>query len=409
MKQEKLVFPKGFLWGSAVSAHQVEGNNTNSDWWAWENSEKRIRALKQKGKDPQNFRSGRACDFYNRYKADFDLAKSLNHNAFRLSIEWARVQPQQGQFSDHELQHYKDVLQAAKSHGLKTFVTLHHFTNPFWFAQIGGFEKRENVPLFLEYVKKTVTELDQYADFWITINEPEMYCTLSYSIGVWPPQKKNPILALRVARNLILAHNEAKKQISEVTKTPVGLAYHLSDLQPANIFSKLTTLIVNYVLNEFVLKRTIRSCDYIGVNYYMHHHVGMFGFLAKSMSQHMTSDLGWGVHPEGIERVLLKLKKFRKPIYITENGIADAADTRRGKFIKDHLCYLYRAIKKGVDVRGYLYWSLVDNFEWADGFAPRFGLVEVDYKTQSRRIRKSALAYAQICKTNELIYRPLAE
>lgn len=402
---QKFKFPENFLWGAATAAHQIEGNNTNSDWWAWENSIKRHNQLVSQGYDPKEFCSDIACDSYNRFDEDFSLAQHLSHNATRLSVEWARIEPEENKFSEKELDHYEKVLQSAKYRGLVTFVTLHHFTNPLWFIKKGGFEKKQNIDSFIKYSLMVVKRLSQYVDFWITINEPEVYSSTSYLSGRWPPQKKNPFLAFKVSNNLIIAHNILSSKIKLETGKPVGLAYNLIDWQPADkIFGGLAAFF-HRKINKYIFHRTIQNCDFIGVNYYFHHHVGLFGHRFRSRRGHEKSDIGWGIHPEGLEQVLLDLRKYKKPIYITENGLADARDEKREKFIKDHLFYIHRAISKGADVKGYLHWSLLDNFEWEKGFGPRFGLIEIVREDLLRRkARYSAIKFAEICKNNYLEY-----
>jgi len=403
--KEKLQFPKSFLWGSATAAHQVEGDNINSDWWAWEHSQKRLDFLRAHKLKPEDFCSGIACDSYNRYEEDFSLAKHLGQNAHRLSIEWARIEPREGVFNETELDHYEKVLQSAKYHGLTTFVTLHHFTSPLWFIKKGGFAEKFSVGSFTKYADMVSKRLSEYVDFWLTINEPEMYCTHSYLFGIFPPQIKSLRTTLKVVNNLAKSHNTASEVIKFNTRKPVSMSYHLSDIQPHGFLGNIAASLVHYVSNEFILNKTIAACDFIGLNYYNHHHVGLFGKRHHSHSGHEHNDLGWGIHPEGLERVLLNLKKFNKPIYITENGLADAKDVKREKFIKDHLYYVHKAISKGADIRGYLHWSLLDNFEWEKGFRPRFGLVEIDREDFLRRkVRGSALVYAEICRKNLVEY-----
>lgn len=400
---QKLKFPQGFLWGAATAAHQIEGNNINSDWWAWENSIKRHNQLVAEGKNPAEFCSDKACDSYNRFDEDFAFAKELKHNATRLSVEWARIEPKEGVFDEKALEHYEKVLQSAKYHGLKTFVTLHHFTNPQWFFKKGEFTKKENLHYFLRYVKVVTKRLNDYTDFWLTINEPELYSTATYSKNV--PQRYGLWQRVKVAKNLIAAHNQAANFIRLHLQKPVSMAYHLSDLQPLGILGGMVSGLAHRLANEYILSRTIGTCDFIGVNYYFHHHIGIFGFKKQNHSSHELTDMGFGIHPEGLERVLMSLKKYNKPIYITENGLADARDQKREKFIKDTLYYAHKAILSGADLRGYLHWSLMDNFEWAYGFGPRFGLIEIDREDLlRRRVRYSAVKYAEICATNELRY-----
>jgi beta-glucosidase len=405
MSKQILKFPKGFLWGASTSGHQTEGNNTNSDWWVFEHSQKRENALKAVGKNPVDYYSGIACDSYNRFDEDFNLAQHLNQNATRIGIEWSRIEPEEGIFSEKELAHYEKVLQSAKFHGLETFVTLHHYTLPKWLSDKGGFLNSQSVELFLRYAAKVSERLGQYTDFWLTINEPEVYGTHAYLLGRYPPRLKSLRKTLKVVNNLIAAHNKTAVMLKLKTGKPVSMAYQLSDLEPAGFFSHLTHFLAEYLANEYILNRTIAACDYIGVNYYIHHHIGILGIRKHSHSEHEQNDLGWGIHPEGLGRLLLRLKKHNKPVYITENGIADAKDTKREKFIRDHLYHVHRAIERGADVRGYLYWSLIDNFEWLHGFWPRFGLIEIDRSDLLRRkIRYSATKFAEICKTNQMEY-----
>lgn len=399
--KKQLKFPEGFLWGAATAAHQIEGNNINSDWWAWESSLDRHNKLISEGQDPKEYASGIACDSYHRYDEDFALAQKLEQNATRLGIEWARIEPRESSFNEEALDHYEKVLQSAKYHGLTTFVTLHHFTSPLWFIKKGGFTREQNVEYFFKYVKVATERLGPYVDFWLTLNEPELYSTSTYSTSI--PQYFTLREKWRVVRNLIKAHNLSANFIRHNIRKPVSIAYHLSDWQPWGIFGFFASSLIHYFANEYILSRTIKQCDFIGMNYYFHHHIGLLGMRKHSHSNHDKSDVGSGIHPEGIERVLLNLKRYNKPVYIMENGLADAKDIKRERFIKDHLYYVHKAISKGVDVRGYLHWSLIDNFEWGYGFGPRFGLIEIDRANNlKRRIRNSALAYAKICKTNIL-------
>jgi beta-glucosidase len=335
------------------------------------------------------------------------LAEHLNHNATRLSIEWARIEPEEGKFNEQQEDHYEKVLQSAKAHGLVTFVTLHHFTNPLWFANNGGFSKKENAEFFIRYARHIAKRLSQYTDFWITFNEPEIYSTHGFLLGKYPPQEKSFFKTLKVIKNIIYAHNLLARDIHFTTGKPISMAYHLSDIQPAGILGGPLSHLAHYLANEYIINKTIHYCDYIGVNYYTHKHLGLLGPRKHSHSGHEVTDLGWGIHPEGLERVLLALRKYNKPIYITENGLADAQDLKREKYIRDHLYYTYRAIQKGANVKGYLHWALLDNFEWEKGFGPRFGLIEVDREDLLRRkVRYSATKYAEICKNNILEYEP---
>lgn len=463
-----LRFPKNFYWGTATSAHQVEGDNFNSDWWEWE----------QKGNIANKDISGKACDFWNRYKEDLKLAKKLGQNAFRFSIEWARIQPSNKQinpstssgqaneairkedklslrgvkrrsnlgaidrhantrddsinssrrYSNNErsfdyarddptslkatqgkqsinwevIKHYQDVLDHCRKLGLEPFVTLHHFTNPKWFADDGGWTNKKSPELFADYVK-IVAENIRGVKFWLTINEPLIYAANSYLRGIWPPQARNPRAYARVIKNLIKAHKLAYDMICKFNlKARVGIAKNNQFFEPQN---KLwDPFFVGYIAkkwNHEILAKIKNKLDFIGLNYYFHNklHFNLIPpFMHRANQNKIVSDIGWEVYPEGIYQVLKDLKKYNLPIYITENGVADSEDKIRSQFIVNHLKYVHKAIKNGVNVRGYFYWSLMDNFEWNRGFLPRFGLIKIDYKTQERTIRSSARVYAKICK-----------
>ncbi len=413
---KKIKFPKNFLWGSATSAHQVEGNNYNN-WSEWEKENAKKLAKEARNKwtnwqqkkfpemfQPENYISGRACDHYQRYKEDFDMAKNLGHNTHRFSIEWSRIEPEEGKFDEKEIEHYRKVILALRARGIEPFVTLWHWTNPIWITKKGGENNKQFPIYFSRYVKKIIQELGDVVDYWITINEPMSVIANSYIAGAWPPQKRNVLAAWRVYKILAKTHNEAYKTIHKINNnTKVGFANIITDFEANNKKSQLDRVIVkvaNYLTRDKFLKLTNNHNDFLTVQYYFHKKIKFLG-VAKNKNK-KNSDLGWEIYPEGIYHILKDLQKYHLPIYITENGLADADDSRREEFIKKHLRWVHKAIQEGVDVRGYFYWSLLDNFEWDKGFWPRFGLVKVNFKTQERKIRLSALAYAKICQNNEL-------
>lgn len=368
-------FPKRFLFGAATSAHQVEGNNIHSDWWAWEQSTSGVH------------QSGKAADHWNRFREDFALAKNLGHTAHRLSIEWSRIEPRPGEFNKKALEHYREVLLELRKQNIKSFVTLHHFTNPEWLAQKGGWETGYAVERFEIYVRYVSQQLGELVDFWVTINEPMVYASQSYWRVKWPPQKRSLISMMRVIGNLAKAHRSVYRILKMVhPNIPVGFAKHLVAYIPEHakrLDSQMFVKIKDWWFNKRFFSLTRGAYDFIGVNYY-------FPGINWQTWHGPKSDLGWPVYPEGLTHVLKGMKRYKKPIYITENGIADADDSRRADFIREHIRAVRDAIAQGVDVRGYLHWSLLDNFEWADGFAPRFGLIEVDYSTMERTVRPSA-------------------
>lgn len=407
-------FPKDFLWGSATSAHQVEGGNKNN-WSEWEknNSNRLSREAKnkwqvwQQEKFPEMFKSknyisGNACDHYNCYENDFDIAKDLGHNAHRFSIEWSRIEPEEGKFDEKEVEHYRKVLQALRERGIEPMVTLWHWTNPLWLKD-GGLNKK--FPFYFErYAEYIVKQLGYLSNFWITLNEPTSVISSSYINGKWPPQKRNIFVAWRVYKNLVAAHNLTYQKIHQISpKAKVGFANIMINYEPAHqwcLSEKLIVKIINYFSNKKFLKMTVNRHDFLAMQYYFHNKIYFPGIVRNENKT--ISDLGWEIYPKGIYHILQSLKKYDLPIYITENGLADADDSQRERFIKEHLYWIHKAIKDGVDVRGYFYWSLLDNFEWDKGFWPRFGLVEVDFETQERKIRPSARKYAKICKNNEI-------
>ncbi len=398
---EKLEFPKGFLWGAATSAHQVEGNNRN-DWTEWEAVNAERLSKENGGKyPPENFISGRACDHYNRFREDFDIAKSLGHNANRFSIEWSRIEPEEGKWDEKEIEHYREVIKALRERGIEPFVTIWHWTLPVWLRDKGGVLSTNFPEYFKKYAKKIASELGSEIQFWITVNEPEIYAMNSYLRGKWPPQRKSLRLYIRVMRNLAEAHRSAYKTIhNDHPEAKVGAATNLSYFEAGSgTANQLLKWLAERYWNYYFLRKTTAYFDFIGLNYYFHNRI-YYGFN-KNVNK-IISDLGWEVYPDGLYHVLKDLAELKKPIYITENGMADAKDLYRADFIKNSLKNIHKAMSENADVRGYLHWSLLDNFEWESGFGPRFGLVEMDYKTLERRIRQSAYEYAKIAKENAL-------
>ena len=379
-------FPEDFLWGTATSAYQVEGGIENSDW-------------------SDKFPAGRACNHYNLYEKDFDLIKSLNQTAFRFSIEWSRIEPREGEFDEKEIEHYRKVFSALKKRNIKVMLTLHHFTNPLWLAEIGGWENPEIIFYCSRFAKRIFTEYFDFVDFWITINEPLLYASNCYWGGIWPPKRKSFISFLNVIKNQIACHKEIFESFHKLKPgVKVGIAKNNFCLEPFNSKSNLDKFNVSinrYFWNEFFLNRVKNYLDFIGLNYYFHLKIK---FPSQNKNENKAvSDIGWEIYPEGIYQVLKELKKYGKPVYITENGLADAKDKLRKDFTQDHLFWIHKAISEKVNILGYFHWSLVDNFEWEKGFEPRFGLIEIDYKTLKRKLRPSAKFYAKICKENALI------
>lgn len=402
-------FPKDFIWGAAAAAYQVEGGNSNSDWWPWE-----IKA----GKEP----SGVACNHYQVYEQDFDLAKEMNHKAHRLSIEWARIEPREGEFSEKELKHYIDVILSLRARGIEPMVTLHHFTNPIWLSEKGGWENKKVVALFQRYTEFVVKGLAKHVHFWITINEPTIYISHSFILGWWPPQKTSFLAAWSVEHNMVAGHIAAYRAMNKIyqeqglEKPAISISQHVTSVVPCNQkwINRVSAKFRNYWFNLRILNALQRAStlDFIGVNYYSRQLVDLKSLCPKKFVMECSAGhpdfpsdknfLGWDIYPQGLHELLLQLRKYDIPIMITENGICAAEDSQRWQFIQIHLKTIHDAMQKGAKVVGYLYWSLLDNFEWAHGYGPRFGLIEMDYKTQKRTIRESAKKYAEVCKTGLL-------
>ncbi|OGZ11444.1 MAG: hypothetical protein A2942_04320 [Candidatus Lloydbacteria bacterium RIFCSPLOWO2_01_FULL_50_20] len=371
-------FPKGFLWGASTSAYQVEGGIENNDW---------AKAARE-GKFPV---AGISCDQYHRYEEDFAIAQSLGHNAHRLSIEWARIEPNEGEFDEKEIEHYRLILVSLQKHGLEPFVNLWHYTVPIWFAEMGGFEHPDASKIFARYMAYVMTRLGGEATFWLTLNEPMVFASAAYLRGKWPPFKKNFFKFIKIQSCLVSAHNLAYEMTKKISPhTQIGIAknniYFASD---GRWWNDLAKLFMDWFWNERFLNAIDAHQDFIGLNHYFYQKFGKKEKLPQS-------DRGWDIFPEAIYHCLLELKRYRKPIYVSEHGIADEADTQRGEFIKNYLCYIKKAIDEGIDVRGYFYWSLIDNFELEEGYTKKFGLVTFDPVTQARTIRPSAFTYKEI-------------
>ena len=401
-------FPKNFLWGAATAAYQVEGGNDHADWWRWE---------KKAGKE----NSGSACHHHDLYELDFELARGLGHNAHRLSVEWSRVEPQEGKFSEEALKHYVDVILALRARNIEPLVTLHHFTNPVWLADLGGWENKRSVDYFLRFSERVVRALAKHVRFWITINEPTIYFSHAYFLGVWPPQEKSLWKAMTVKNLLAAAHIKAYRMIHKVyaeltlPKPAVSIAQHMQAFVPCtpSLKNKFAASLRHHWFNLSLIDTFARhkALDFIGLNYYSRQLVDLKRWGLKNLfadvceKQHhpvKKNSLGWDIYPEGLRDLLLKLKKYNLPVVITENGICAPDDHLRWEFIAGHLKCVHQAMEQGVPVAGYLYWSLLDNFEWDKGFGPRFGLIDVDYKTQLRTVRESAVKFSQVCKTGIL-------
>jgi beta-glucosidase len=403
-------FPKGFLWGAATASYQVEGFNENCDW---------AKAAKE-GKVPG---AGRLADHYHRYEEDFDIAKELGHNAHRFSIEWGRIEPQEGVFDEKEIEHYRAVLKALKKRKIIPMVTLWHFTLPLWFAESGGFERKDSPEIFARYCAHVVEGLGDLCEHYSTINEPNVWAGHGWVYGAWPPFKrarifnvtfgkddgstvrvgaiprfKHGLLYFKVERNLVRAHIAAYEAIKKVSpEALVSIVKHVRWFTSDDrIVNKFKASIMQYLQSDRYMGKIKNHIDEIGLNYYRHTKFG-------DNKNYLKTDMDWKVYPSGIYGALKTLKKYNLPIFVSEAGIADADDDLRAQYLKVQVSAVGKAIEDGIDVRGHMYWSLIDNYEWALGINKKFGLVEIDYQTLKRTIRPSAWEYKKVIEQSSAV------
>ncbi len=425
MDHQPLTFPQGFLWGTATAAHQVEGDNTNNDWWAFE---------QRPGAIWHDDRSGLACDWWRNAERDFDLMAELGHNTHRLSVEWSRIEPQEGVWDATAIARYREMLTGLRQRGIEPMVTLCHFTLPLWLARRGGWQNPDAIGCFRRYVHRAAEQLGDLVGLWCTINEPNVYAALGYLLGEHAPGRRSLRLYFRVLKHLLQAHAAAYRAIHALDgKAMVGLVKNVQifePLEPVDALSPLLSRVLGYLFNEITLKaaqdgrlrlplstglqtngRLKDSLDFVGLNYYYRERVSLraskgtrIGVLQPTPGAEVSDSGRHGpygeIYPYGMYRALKQVASLGKPIYITENGLPDADDDQRPHFLLTHLAQVQRAIREGADVRGYYHWAFTDNFEWAEGWALRFGLVALDEKTQVRTLRPSAELYSQIIRAN---------
>jgi beta-glucosidase len=442
--------PPGFFWGTATAAHQVEGYNTQNDWYLWE---------MMPGKIKNGDISGIADDHYHRFDQDFALAEQMGHNAYRFSIEWSRIEPARGRYDPEAIAHYHEVLASLRRHGLVPFVTLHHFTHPQWILNplrpdkdLDGWQSEETVKEFVTFAGDMAKEFGREIDYWSTINEPEVLVNGQYFMGGYPSDVGPFHLeeGRKAIFNLYKAHAAAYHAIHENDlwdadgdRNPcmVSSAKHIRIMapkNPRNLWDQEGAAQVDYVFNQLFFDVLVEgyvdadldgdyddpntdppegyhpelanTLDYIAINYYSRDVVTGLPFIPylhgipednpDPSVEH--NDMGWEIYPQGFYETLKRFGSYGLPVIVTENGIPYADPDQQPKFIVDHLDAMFKAMEEGVDVRGYLYWSLMDNFEWAEGFWPRFGLLAVDYSTLVRTPRPSAALYTEIIRTGEI-------
>lgn len=421
-KDPKKIFPNDFLWGASTSAHQVEGGNHNQ-WTVWEkeNAEKLAKTahrrlswmpgwdeFKDRAAEPDNYISGRGVEHYTRFEEDFDILGSLGMNSFRFSIEWSRIEPEEGVWNETEIEHYRKYIKELKKRDIEPVLNLWHWTNPVWFEEKGAFKYKKNLRYFERFVQKVADEYVTDLKYVITINEALVYSSFSYMVPDvlsnirWTPGEKNPLSLIRVLLNLSRAHKKSYVILKKSNPSlQIGIAAQLGNVQakdPHHLSDELSTKMMRYFWNWWFLNRVREYQDFVGINYYFTDYYD--GLFKKKSPKVPINDVGWYMEPEGLYPLLLRAwAHYGKPIIVTENGVADSHDQYRRWWIEETIVAMERAISQGVLIKGYFHWSLLDNFEWAGGWVPKFGLVEVDRENgMKRKIRPSAKWFADKIK-----------
>jgi beta-glucosidase len=403
-------FPKDFYWGASTSAHQIEGGLENS-WSEWEKKNSKISSEKYRqgpphwyemseenlrdACDPDNYISGKGCDSFHRYREDVEVLKELGLNAYRFSVDWSRIEPKKGEYSEEGIEYYRSLVKELKSNGIEPFLTCWHWPVPLWLREEGGLEARNIVEYFRNYVEFLVENLGSDVKYWMSVNEPVGVAAASYLAGMWPPQKKNIFIYFKVAYSILVnMHKEAYLVIKEFDENlQVSVAKNNSYTESYNDFflNRFVAGVYRYFASFLYLDRVKDYLDFVGLNYYFHNKMGVRGIRNDN---DRVNDMGWWMDPKGIYYTLKEIKdRYDLPVFITENGLADREDKYRAWWLDETVGAMREALEYGVDLRGYMHWSLLDNFEWAEGFWPRFGLA-----TKDREIKKSGWYYRDLVR-----------
>ena len=387
-------FPDGFVWGTATAAHQIEGGNWNNDWWAWEHTPG----------SPCAEPSGDACDSWHRGDEDVALVADMGLGSYRFSFEWSRIEPEEGEWSRASVDHYRRQCEALRAHGIEPTVTFHHFTTPRWLADRGGWEDPATADRFAAFCGRLAGEVGDVIGRACTINEPNIVATMGWRLGAFPPGKRDGDLRLRVNDVFVDAHRKAVDAIrAGAPGVPVGLTLSMTDYQAVDGGEERTAR-MRRVMEDVFLEATDGD-DFLGVQTYSRLRIGPDGILGAEDGVPVL-DMGYELWPQSLEACLRRAWAYtggKVPLLVTENGIGTTDDSQRVAYVHAALEGVLRALADGVDVRGYTYWSLLDNFEWAYGYRPRFGLVAVDRETFARMPKPSAAWYREVVKANALV------
>jgi len=389
-----LEFPEGFLWGTATAAHQIEGGNVNNDWWEWEH-------------DPTSGcvdSSGDACDSLHRWREDVDLVADLGLGAYRFSLEWSRIEPAEGEWSVAALEHYRRICAACLGRGIQPVVTFHHFTTPRWLSARGGWEAPDAPERFARFVERAVAHLGDLIGRACTINEPNVIGVMGYTVGAFPPGVKND-LARHVAVNesMVRSHRLAVDALrGGPGDFPIGMTLSMAELVAVEGGEAARDGAEELLEDTFL--RATGGDDFIGVQCYTRMRFGPRGHLLGPEEGAPVTQMGYEYWPQVTEHTVRRAARVTGlPVVVTENGIGTADDRQRIAYLSEAIRGVHRCIDDGVDVRGYFAWSLLDNFEWAFGYGPKFGLVAVDRATFERRPKPSAFWFGEVAKSNSLV------
>jgi len=387
-----VTFPEGFLWGAATAAHQVEGQNVNNDWWEFEHADS----------TPCVESSGDACDSFHRWREDVGIVASLGLGAYRFSVEWSRIEPEEGEWSRAALDHYLEMCVHCRAMGLVPIVTFNHFTIPKWLSRRGGWEWPGAAEAFARFCEKTVSRLGDQVGWACTINEPNVVSFMGYRLGIFPPAVQDARRRELVTEALCSAHRLAVDALrSGPGDFPVGLTLSMSEYQATEGGEQNLERIRKEI--EDVYLDATRGDDFVGVQNYSRQRIGPEGTLPPERGVPLTQ-MGYEYWPRALEATVRRANAVTGgiPVLVTESGIGTSDDAERTTFVSEALTGLRRCIDDGIDVRGYIYWSLLDNFEWVLGYVPTFGLVEVDRETFERRPKPSATWFGTVARQNSL-------